>query len=355
MFAWPWKKKVVRYESTGDIAPVDLDWLDQYFREHEGIRQPDWEAIYTHLEKGISVELEDEFWNDLARAWMRRVTDDLTGDYCRTESENFILISPKNLSFSVSLVAYLERCRKRLLSIAKGILKHDGDFKFVVIAFDSIDAYYDYVSYFGPVDGEFGLTSGMFIDQGYGHFVFFADEMDQIEPIAVHEMTHAFLRHLPIPLWLNEGMAVNMESMITGIVPDRVDSSAYQDHLTYWPDGKIQEFWNGNAFSRADEGQRLSYQLAQVLVTNLSKNYSSFIEFVNHAQHGDGGEAACLQSFGIGVGDAAAGFLGEGDWSPSFLDQNDESTNREAKNSLEVKGSEHFSTDGHSRYLRLKI
>jgi len=67
---------------------------------------------------------------------------------------------------------------------------------------------------FYPEEGEFDLSSGMYINEGYGHFVFPAQDINFAEPIAVHELTHVCVVHLPIPLWLNEGMAVLMEDVL---------------------------------------------------------------------------------------------------------------------------------------------
>ena len=78
----------------------------------------------------------------------------------------------------------------------------------------------------------------------------------------------------------------------------------------------MQEFWYGSSFHRPDDGQQLSYQLAQILVTNLSENYSAFVKFTNAAIWNDGGEAAAEEIFGISLGDLIANFLGEGDWWP---------------------------------------
>ena len=32
----------------------------------------------------------------------------------------------------------------------------------------------------------------------------------------MHEMTHGSVAHLPLPLWLNEGLAVNTERRLAG-------------------------------------------------------------------------------------------------------------------------------------------
>lgn len=153
------------------------------------------------------------------------------------------------------------------------------------------------------------------MNYGYGHFVFQHDNLDRAEPIAAHEMTHALLTHLPIPLWLNEGMAVNMEAMICGHLPPRLNRSMLDLHNEFWGESQIQEFWRGDSFSRPDDGQQLSYQLAQVLVSNLSKDYQAFEAFANQADFKDGGEAALNRVYGISLGELVDSILGSDNWS----------------------------------------
>lgn len=38
--------------------------------------------------------------------------------------------------------------------------------------FQDNDQYYEHVGMFFPDEGEFGLSAGMYINEGYGHFVF---------------------------------------------------------------------------------------------------------------------------------------------------------------------------------------
>ena len=194
-----------------------ISWFDSHLIEHQNLVHPNWEQVYKQANNLEAKNDPNELWCDIARTWMSHLVDRLTDKYTRTESDNFILISVHNYSFNESLLIFLERTRKRLLKKGTGILNDDGFGKYVVIAFADTDSYYDYVSYFGPQEGVFGMSSGMFINGGYGHFVFFESRLDEVEQIAAHEMTHALLDHLPIPLWLNEGMAVSLESVITGV------------------------------------------------------------------------------------------------------------------------------------------
>ena len=293
-----------------------MDWLEQHFTVENSLSRPNWEPIYRHAESELSNEDQDKLWTEIMRCWVNKLCQDLSDGYYVKETDNFALLTNANTRYADSLSGFLERCLKRLNHILKGIASDEGFGKYVVMVFDNNDRYYDYISYYGPQEGTYGLSSGMYLNYGYGHFVFPHQELDFSEPIVAHEMTHAVLSHLPIPLWLNEGMAVNMEAMITGFNPPHLDKEMFTKHQSFWSEKEIQEFWYGSSFGRPDEGQQLSYQLAQILVTNLSEQYEAFAKFSNLAHWQDGGEAAIRDIFSISLGDMIGNFLGPGNWAP---------------------------------------
>lgn len=293
-----------------------MDWLNQYLSIHQKLPHPNWELIFKHVDEHLNHADPQALWLDIARNWVSALGASLANDYKSTESENFILLSRENSTYTKKFLQFLEFSRKQLLSTLNRITNDQGYGKHVVVIFDDNDTYYDYTACFGPEEGTYGLSSGMYINYGYGHFVFPHQDIDHARPVAAHEMTHALLSHLPIPVWLNEGLAVNMERLICDIPPPRLNRAMFERHQFFWSEDSIQEFWFGSSFSRPDEGQELSYDLAQVLVNNLSENYEAFIFFVNNADWQDGGEKAIEDVFDISLGDMIYNFIGEGDWWP---------------------------------------
>lgn len=316
MFSLPWRKSKKNVIDTELNDVVHLDWLDQFMVVENKLPFPDWELIAKFVDENQHEKNQDQLWSDIARSWLHSLGSSLAHDYIKTETENFILLSSKNQRYNKLLITFLERCRKRLLSRTKGIFADEGLGKHVVIAFENLDSYYDYISHYGPQEGTYGLSSGMYLNYGYGHFVFQGDDLSTAESIAAHEMTHALLSHLPIPMWLNEGIAVNMESLLGGYPPERLDRSMAEQHQDFWTSKTIQQFWTGESFFRPDDGQKLSYQLAQILVAELSTNYDTFSEFANSADWRNAGENAFLDIYDLSLGDMVANFLGDGDWSP---------------------------------------
>ena len=153
----------------------------------------------------------------------------------------------------------------------------------------------------------------MYINEGYGHFVFPSQDIDYAEPIAVHELTHACLVHLPIPLWLNEGMAVLMEDVLAGNSLF-LDKEIVERHQKYWNEETIQGFWSGESFMAIDEGQELSYNLAHIVSRNISQDFTAFIKFCNCSNYEDAGELAAQECLGLSLTQAVGSFLGEGNW-----------------------------------------
>lgn len=294
-----------------------MDWLNQYINEVDNFPRPNWEAIYEHVEKELKNKDQHELWCEIARLWMGRVTTCLPENYSIHESDNFILITSETNKYVSLFLAFLERTLKKILSTLHNIASDDGYGKYVVLVFDDIDVYYTYISHFYRGDGVYGLSSGVYLNKGYGHFAFPHQELTYAESIAAHEMTHALLAHLPIPAWLNEGMAVSIENIITSYMPPRMDGEMYHRHLSFWGKDEIQEFWSGDIFHRSDEGQELSYHLAQFAVQSLSQDRKTFTQFANKANYSDGGESAAIEVYEGSLGGLIAQYFGEGDWSPN--------------------------------------
>ncbi len=178
--------------------------------------KPDWNEIAIRIGDSLSHDDLNSEWSIECKKWLESVANEFGKEYRIEESPNFSIMSNESDRYIHVFSGLLERTLERILNTLKGIASDEGLGKHVALIFQDIDQYYEYVGMFFPEEGEFGLSSGMYINEGYGHFVFPSQDIDYAEPIAVHELTHACLVHLPIPLWLNEGMAVLMEDVLAG-------------------------------------------------------------------------------------------------------------------------------------------
>jgi hypothetical protein len=135
----------------------------------------------------------------------------------------------------------------------------------------------------------------------------------------VHELTHDLLASFPLPLWLNEALAMAFEADIAGHGSPLVNRELAEEHQVYWNAQTIQEFWFGLSFSKVD-GQKLACSLACILLnliaTELRPSPAQFRDFVIQANRKDGGQSAAEAALDLDLNDLVATFLGPGDWRP---------------------------------------
>jgi len=214
---------------------------------------------------------------------------------------------------------FLERALGTIMRVLDGIAANPRYGKHVAILFDSDRQYYRYISHFYPDKGEFASSAGIFIDSGRGHFALPQEDIHTTERVVAHELCHACVAHLPIPAWLNEGIAQVVEDAMRGFPlfmrDDRI--AEYRErHRAFWGEKEIQQFWSGESFARPDEGQELSYHLARLAVGALSHDYATFKRFVLSAQQRDAGDAALSDVFGGNLEHFMEQFIGPGPWAP---------------------------------------
>lgn len=278
----------------------------------------DWDAMDVHAPVTEDSQLLDEFWTVTARAWLEALRAQLGDHFKIRDSERFLLLSPLDDRAVRSVLEYLERTRKRVRRVLDGIAMESEMGKVCVLILEDQDQYYGYVSNYHPEEGEFSLSAGTFLQYGYGHFVFVQDNLSVIEPTIAHELTHCLLQHLPIPAWLNEGIAVNTEHRVSP-PPGRPlysPEEMHDKHLAFWNEATIQEFWSGKSWRRPGESNTLSYDLGVHFVAMSSPDFAAFRQFANAADMADAGDAAARAHLGYPVAHLAEAVLGEGPWAP---------------------------------------
>ena len=278
--------------------------------------KPDWDEIAQNIGNDLNHEELHIERNKECNKWLESIAKEYGSAYKIEESSSFLILSNQSERYIRVFSNFLERALRRILSNLEGIASDEGFGKHVALIFQDFDQYYEYIGMFFPEDGKFGYSSGMYINDGYGHFAFPSQDIDFAEPIAVHELTHVCLAHLPIPLWLNEGIAVLMEDVLVGHHLF-IDKELLESHQQYWNEDTIQSFWSGESFLATDEGQQLSYHLAHIVVRNICQNSMAFTKFCNGANYEDAGETAAQEFLGLSLTQIVGTFLGEGDWQPN--------------------------------------
>jgi len=301
--------------SRRPVAP-SLQW-----REDTTYPIVDWKAAREQFESQAESTAPEDYWSNAAHAWLEALVAHLGDQYTVQESEHFSVLSGLADKQSKLAAEFCERSRRRILRDLEGIAAPWGNGPHVVMIFNTEDEYYEYIGNYYPKTGEFAMSSGMFIQQGYGHFVFVASDLTRMEPIIVHELTHCLLAPLPIPAWLNEGTAVNMENQLSPRYVDPrqgifVHREIAQKRAAFWNNATIQEFWSGKSFKRPDEGCALSYDLAQELTRLIARDYAKYRAYMNSAERGDAGSQAAIEVLDFALGDLTGAVLGPGTWEP---------------------------------------
>jgi len=270
----------------------------------------DWTSVRSWVEGIDSPELQARAWTACERAWLLHFRKALGPNFKLAESETAMLLSALEPNVVKATLDYMARTLRRIAIVLDGIAEVSPWGKDLLIVFDDQEGYYHYVSYYYPEAGEFAFSGGMHIDAGCSHYVTVSTDLRSIEPVIAHEMTHGCLAHLPLPLWLNEGLALNTERRLVG-----KDSSLYtpqemrEKHLAFWGEDEIQEFWSGRSFARTDDGNLLSYDLARIIVEQLAKDWETFKGFALAADRSDAGAHAAHERLGIDLGKYACALL----------------------------------------------
>jgi hypothetical protein len=199
--------------------------------------------------------------------------------------------------------------------------------KNVIMAFDTDQTYYRYISASYADKGEYGLSGGMQIRDGYNHLAFPIVDMSFSEHTLVHELAHACLAHRKLPLWLDEALAMHAEEYVLRDHFHASDVCELADkHRSFWGEEELRQFWSGESFSRPDQGSTLSYSLARILLNLVSDNKRKFWRFVLDANVADSGNASAEKHLGKGLNLIVAQFLGPGRRYPDFREREQSSS-----------------------------
>lgn len=273
--------------------------------------RPIWDVCEYVNEHGL---LPDDLWAGLARAWLTRLGSTLRYARTFTSLPGFHFLAPEVVDERTPLVRTIRRMRAHVLASLDGIARDPG-YALAVIAFDAWSEYADYVDQYSP-GGSLAGSIGVFINVDVAHIAVRGLAVFEPDALLAHELTHVYVQHLPIPHWLNEGLACSTSSRAVDRRPSITEESAAKQRAQ-WNAETAQEFWSGHAFD--DENPwvvDLAYQLAECFVEMLRADEDGFREFVNLANHSDGGEAAAQEVYGRSLGELFNGFLGPGDFTP---------------------------------------
>lgn len=305
----------LQIEAPGHAA---LD-LQACLRDAHGWRVVDWAVVEAWLD-GIADPLQRQGARQACqRAWLMHLRDGM-GEYAGLhETDDVLLLSTLEARAVKTTAEFVARTRQRVARVLGTLATPQPGAKSILVVFDGEDDYYTYTAAYEHGDGERAFSGGMFIDAGCPHFVTRRDDLTLIEPVIAHELTHAALAHLRLPLWLDEGIAVNTEHRLTGVRAEHTPQELQRMHQRFWGEAEIQQFWTGESFRRPDDGNKLSYDLARIIVEQLAKTWEPFAAFVANASQEDAGAQAAREAMGIELGPMVCALLQRAPtatWSP---------------------------------------
>ena len=271
----------------------------------------DWSKVTAWVDSLEPEARRKQAWMACGRGWLLHFRDALGSEFRLDESDSALVVSSLEPNFAQATLEYMGRTQRRIGAVLAGIVGAEPWGKDALIVFADDESYYGYVAYYYPDAGQFAFSGGMHIDAGGTHYVTVKKDLPQLEATIAHEMTHASLSHLPLPLWLNEGLAVNTEQRLAGApretlgAPERL----HERLRRFWSVVSIQAFWSGDSFHEPGDSNELSYALARILVEQLAKDWRPFTQFVLHADRADAGAAAAGKHLGVDLGELVTALL----------------------------------------------
>jgi hypothetical protein len=277
----------------------------------------DWTALAARHADTIAQHGEAAFFTAATRSWMQHAATAFGDGYRVDESDDFFLLSAFEPKDALPLLRITQQQHARVARVLDGLARPPAPGKLPLVLLASLEAYYPYVAQYDPDGGEYGFSGGMFIDAGRPHIVSVVERVDIFERVIAHELTHLALRHLHLPVWLDEGIAVNTEERLCGAVPSLYTLQEMREkHLRYWNAERIQLLWSGDIFHAPDDGQLLGYDLAKTLASLMARqDFAAFKRFAEQADRADAGADAARVQLGLPLEHCVAAILGDGDWS----------------------------------------
>ena len=117
-----------------------------------------------------------------------------------------------------------------------------------------------------------------------------------------HEFVHAVLNDLPTPIWLEEGLACNVETSMGHRAHPFSDMHAIREFRLHWTTHDPSVITEHVAYRNPRSSQH-AYSLAQGMVTQLQHDNEQFVRFILSSSYEDGGESALQRIYGSGLSD----------------------------------------------------
>jgi hypothetical protein len=286
--------------------------LDGYFEIRERFPRPRWAAMRQWIEANADVDSRAA-WVAFEFEWLQRLRGVLGESYLISSSEHFLFLAAVAESELERLHEFADGVYERIFRLLAGAAAQSPWGVPVIFVFPELDVFYDYISAAYPEEGLFLQTHGLLMNEECDHVALFGRSTDAVARDLAHELCHAAVRHLPLPRWLDEGLACVLGARLWN--PVFVFERWIAEERLPWLREHIQDFWAGVAFATTEDELEFIRQ-AEKLVRHLFDEGQEFASFLAHAERRDGGDAAARLYLRRSLGEVGTEAFGPGDWQP---------------------------------------
>jgi hypothetical protein len=149
-----------------------------------------------------------------------------------------------------------------------GLVTTPPDGGWPAVLFSSVDEQLAYEGLFGGAGAQI-INGGVWRNWPIGHLAIPVNQWDALDAAFGHELVHACLSDTGVPVWLQEGLATELETGMGNRVAPLNDLHQWKETLAWWRSHPPDPFWTGEAFSNP-ESSRHAYALAQVIALRLT-------------------------------------------------------------------------------------
>src|SRR5262245_37775954 len=163
------------------------------------------------------------------------------------QRERLLLFAPKDYTSAEALLDSAESGLNSILDVLGDVAAAQWSGPLVMLLFADAEGYCRYVS---PFDQEraYFRSGAMCFTEGYLHIALRPYPLETLQSTMLHEMTHACLAHLTLPLWLEEGITQLVEEAGTGQSRFFIDGKIAVEMRRYWQEHGLGDFWWGGGF-----------------------------------------------------------------------------------------------------------
>ncbi len=278
----------------------------------------DWDVVGRWIAKHVPQAEQTQAWTDVVDQWLDRLDRALGKNNRAMLSKNLLLFAPSNFPYMERLLDFAEAGLVEIQTALGDLASESRRGPIVLLLFKDDRTYGRYTSPFDPAAGAVQSIGMCFRSSSLVHVALRSATIEILERTVLHEITHACLGHLNLPLWLEEGITqMAEEAALPAWSRFKINSEQASANREFWREQGLNEFWWGDGFFALDGMQQFSYQFAQIMFRLITSTHKQRLpEFVRRACADDAGDSAARDVLGMGLAEIAQQFLGPGNWEP---------------------------------------